>query len=167
MAEDEKPGKTPKPDKAAGAEKTGKPGKAGGKAERGAAPGGKGARGRDGKRQAKGDKAAAPAPRPKDYRPRMKAHYHNVVREAMRKEFGYGNVMQIPRLEKIVLNMGVGEAVSDRKKVDAAAKDLSLIAGQRAVITQARKSIATYKVREGMPIGTKVTLAPAGSPRAP
>jgi large subunit ribosomal protein L5 len=66
--------------------------------------------------------------------------------------------MQIPRIEKVVLNMGVGEAVNDRKKVDAAAKDLSLIAGQRAVITRARKSIATYKVRDGMPIGAKVTL---------
>jgi large subunit ribosomal protein L5 len=66
--------------------------------------------------------------------------------------------MQIPRLEKIVINMGVGEAVNDRKKVDSAAKDLSLIAGQRAVITRARKSIATYKVRDGMPIGCKVTL---------
>ena len=76
----------------------------------------------------------------------------------MKKEFGYSNVMQIPRLEKIVINMGVGEAVNDRKKVDSAAKDLSLIAGQRAVITRARKSIATYKVRDGMPIGAKVTL---------
>jgi large subunit ribosomal protein L5 len=76
----------------------------------------------------------------------------------MQKEFGYGNLMQIPRLDKIVLNMGVGEAVNDKKKVDAAAKDLSLIAGQRAVITTARKSIATYKVREGNPIGAKVTL---------
>ena len=76
----------------------------------------------------------------------------------MKKEFGYQNLMQIPRIEKIVLNMGVGEAVNDRKKVDAAAKDLSLIAGQRAVITHARKSIATYKVRDGMPIGAKVTL---------
>jgi large subunit ribosomal protein L5 len=81
-----------------------------------------------------------------------------VVREEMKKEFGYKNPMQIPRIEKIVLNMGVGEAVNDRKKVDAAAKDLSMIAGQRAVITRARKSIATYKVRDNMPIGAKVTL---------
>jgi large subunit ribosomal protein L5 len=66
--------------------------------------------------------------------------------------------MQIPRIEKVVINMGVGEAVNDRKKVDSAAKDLSLIAGQRAVVTRARKSIATYKVRDGMPIGCKVTL---------
>jgi len=170
MAEDEKPAKAPKPDKAAGTEKTAKPDKAApersAKADRrekgdggkGAAQGGKAARGKDGKRAPKGEKASAPAPRPKDYRPRMKAHYEKVVREAMQKEFGYGNPMQIPRLEKVVINMGVGEAVNDRKKVDAAAKDLGLIAGQRAVITKARKSIATYKVRDGMPIGAKVTL---------
>jgi large subunit ribosomal protein L5 len=76
----------------------------------------------------------------------------------MKTEFGYENAMQIPRIEKIVLNMGVGEAVNDRKKVDSAAKDLSLIAGQRAVVTRARKSIATFKVRDDMPIGAKVTL---------
>jgi large subunit ribosomal protein L5 len=164
MAEEEKPAKAAKPEKAA------KPGKAapergakaGGKEKAGdagkAAAGGKGARGKDGKRGGKGEKALAPAVRPKDYRPRLKTHYETVVREVMKKEFGYGNVMQIPRIEKIVINMGVGEAVNDRKKVDAAAKDLSLIAGQRAVITRARKSIATYKVRDGMPIGAKVTL---------
>jgi len=168
MAEDEKPAKAPKPEKAAGAEKA-KPDKAApersakaNRREKGdgakAAQGGKSARAKDGKRAPKGDKTPAPAPRPKDYRPRMKTHYEKVVRDAMRKEFGYGNLMQIPRLDKIVLNMGVGEAVADKKKVDAAAKDLGLIAGQRAVITQARKSIATYKVRDGMPIGAKVTL---------
>ncbi|MGE3916096.1 MAG: 50S ribosomal protein L5 [Hyphomicrobiaceae bacterium] len=101
---------------------------------------------------------AAPAPRPADYRPRMKEHYEKVVRDAMREKFGYKNPMQIPRLEKIVLNMGVGEAVADRKKVDAAAGDLALIAGQRPVITRARKSIATYKLRDNMAIGAKVTL---------
>jgi large subunit ribosomal protein L5 len=165
MAEEEKPGKPAKPDKAAAGDKPAKAAKGaperGAKpgAGKGAAPAGKGPQGRDGKRAPKGEKAAAPpTPRPKDYRPRLKTHYEKVVREAMRKEFGYGNAMQIPRLDKIVLNMGVGEAVNDRKKVEAAAKDLSLIAGQRAVITHARKSIATYKVRDGMPIGTKVTL---------
>jgi large subunit ribosomal protein L5 len=81
-----------------------------------------------------------------------------VVRDELAKEFGYGNHMQIPRIEKIVLNMGVGEAVNDRKKVDNAAGDLALISGQRPVITRARKSIATYKLRENMPIGAKVTL---------
>ena len=154
MADDEKKAKGGKPDKAGG----GKP--AGGGAPKGGkgAAAGKGARGKD-DRRAKGDKAAAPAaPRPADYKPRMKVHYEAVVRDALKKEFGYGNVMQIPRLEKIVVNMGVGEAVNDRKKVDSAAKELSLIAGQRAVVTKARKSIATYKVREGMPIGCRVTL---------
>jgi large subunit ribosomal protein L5 len=76
----------------------------------------------------------------------------------MTEKFGYKNPMQVPRIDKIVLNMGVGEAVADRKKVDNAAADLGMIAGQRAVITRARKSIATYKVRENMPIGAKVTL---------
>jgi len=106
---------------------------------------------------AKGAKAA-PKPRPADYRPRMKEHYEKVVRDALREKFGYDNPMQIPRLEKIVLNMGIGEAVADRKKVDNAAGDLALIAGQRPVITRARQSIATYKLRENMPIGAKVTL---------
>jgi large subunit ribosomal protein L5 len=160
MADDDKKtakgGKAPGPAKGGGAPAKGD--KRGPGAAKGAAPAGKGARGKDDKR-AKGDKAAGPAaPRPADYRPRMKAHYEAVVRDALKKEFGYGNVMQIPRLEKIVINMGVGEAVNDRKKVDSAAKDLSRIAGQRAVITRARKSIATYKVRDGMPIGCKVTL---------
>jgi large subunit ribosomal protein L5 len=97
-------------------------------------------------------------PRPKDYKPRMKTLYEKVLRDALKKKFGYSNVMQIPRLEKIVINMGVGEAVTDRKKVDVAAGDLALIAGQKPVITHARKAIATYKVREGMAIGAKVTL---------
>jgi len=158
MSADDKPAKPSKPDKAAAADKPAKSAKPGGqdKAAKGAAGKGKG---RDGKGGAKGEKASAPAaPRPKDYRPRMKALYEKVVREAMKKEFSYENLMQIPRIEKIVLNMGVGEAVNDRKKVDSAAKDLSMIAGQRAVITRARKSIATYKVRDDMPIGAKVTL---------
>ncbi len=96
--------------------------------------------------------------RPKDYRPRMKSHYDKVVREALVKKFAYGNPMQVPRLEKIVLNMGIGEAVNDRKKVENAAADLAMIAGQKPVVTRARKSIATYKVREGMALGAKVTL---------
>ncbi len=96
--------------------------------------------------------------RPKDYRPRLKTHYEKVVREAMTKKFEYKNPMQVPRIEKIVLNMGVGEAVNDRKKVENAAGDLAMIAGQKPVVTRARKSIATYKVREGMALGAKVTL---------
>jgi large subunit ribosomal protein L5 len=161
MADEEKKAKGAKPEKAGGADKAAKAG--GGAAAKGGQAGGKGgskaARGKDDRRAAKAEKPTGPAaPRPTDYRPRMKAHYEKVVREALKKEFSYGNVMQIPRLEKIVINMGVGEAVNDRKKVESAAKDLGLIAGQRAVITRARKSIATYKLRDGMPIGCKVTL---------
>jgi large subunit ribosomal protein L5 len=96
--------------------------------------------------------------RPKDYKPRMKALYEAKVRALMTEKFGYTNVMMVPRLEKIVLNMGIGEAVNDRKKVDNAANDLAMIAGQKPVQTRARKAIAVYKVREGMPIGAKVTL---------
>lgn len=110
---------------------------------------------------AKAAKSSAPVeakPRPKDYRPRLKSHYEKVVREALVKKFGYKNPMQVPKLEKIVLNMGVGEGVNDRKKVDNASGDLSLISGQKPVTTKARKSIATYKLREGMAIGAKVTL---------
>jgi large subunit ribosomal protein L5 len=92
------------------------------------------------------------------YIPRLKRHYTEVVRTALTKEFDYKNPMQVPRLDKIVLNMGVGEATSDRKKVDSAARDLTLIAGQRPVLTRARLSIATFKLREHMPIGAKVTL---------
>jgi large subunit ribosomal protein L5 len=101
---------------------------------------------------------APPNKRPPGYKPRLKKHYDDVIRANLVKHFKYANPMQVPRLEKIVLNMGVGEAVNDRKKVDAAATDLALIAGQRPVITRARKSIATYKVRDGMALGAKVTL---------
>ncbi|MDH3262567.1 MAG: 50S ribosomal protein L5 [Paracoccaceae bacterium] len=92
------------------------------------------------------------------YTPRLKAHYQANVRAALKEEFGYKNAMQTPKLEKIVLNMGVGEAVKDTKKVKNAADELSLIAGQKAVITHAKKSIAGFRVREEMPLGTKVTL---------
>jgi large subunit ribosomal protein L5 len=89
---------------------------------------------------------------------RLREHYDKVVRPALMKEFGYGNAMAVPRLDKIVVNMGVGEGAQDAKKVDAAAKDLATITGQKAVINKAKKSIATYKLRENMPIGAKVTL---------
>ena len=92
------------------------------------------------------------------YTPRLKATYKASIRAAMKEEFGYKNDMQIPRLDKIVLNMGVGEAVKDTKKVKQAAEELSQIAGQKAVITKAKKSIAGFRVREEMPLGTKVTL---------
>ena len=90
--------------------------------------------------------------------PRLKVLFDEVVRKKLAQEFGYKNTMQVPVVEKIVINMGIGEGVTDRKKVEAAANDLGLIAGQRAVITKARKSIATFKVRDGQPIGCKVTL---------
>jgi large subunit ribosomal protein L5 len=95
---------------------------------------------------------------PADYIPRLKKHYVEVVRPKLIEEFGYKNPLEVPQIEKIVLNMGVGEAVSDTKKVTLAAADLALIAGQKPVITRARKAIATFKVRENMPIGAKVTL---------
>ena len=92
------------------------------------------------------------------YMPRMKRDYNDRIAQAMMEKFGYSNRMAIPRLEKIVLNMGVGEAVQDKKKVEIAAGEMELIAGQKPVITKARKSIAQFKLREGMPIGVKVTL---------
>ena len=92
------------------------------------------------------------------YTPRLKAEYKAKIRAAMKAEFAYKNDMMIPRLDKIVLNMGVGEAVKDTKKVKQAAEELSQIAGQKAVITKAKKSIAGFRVREEMPLGCKVTL---------
>ncbi len=90
---------------------------------------------------------------------RLYDHYKKVIRPKLEKEFGYKNPMEIPRLEKIVINMGVGrDAVEDRKAVDAAVRDLTAIAGQKPVVTYAKKSIAAFKLREGMPIGCKVTL---------
>ena len=95
---------------------------------------------------------------PKDYVARLKKVYQEKIVPMLVKEFGYKNALEVPRLEKIVLNMGVGEAVNDTKKATSAAADLALIAGQKAVITRARKAISTFKVRENMPIGAKVTL---------
>lgn len=92
------------------------------------------------------------------YEPRLKTHYREVVRSKMREQFGYTNDMQIPGLDKIVINMGVGEAASDSKKINGAVRDLGLITGQKPIMTKARKSIATFKIREGMVIGCKVTL---------
>jgi large subunit ribosomal protein L5 len=92
------------------------------------------------------------------YSPRLKKHYEEVVRPKLIEEFGYKNPMQVPTIEKIVLNMGVGESVADSKKASTAAADLALIAGQAPVITRSRKAIAAFKVRENMPIGCKVTL---------
>ncbi len=93
-----------------------------------------------------------------DYTPRLKKVYSESIRKSLRDEFAYSNDLMIPKLEKIVLNMGVGEAVKDSKKAKSAVDDLTLIAGQKAVSTQARKSIAAFRLREGMTIGAKVTL---------
>ncbi len=97
---------------------------------------------------------AAPQPQ----KPRMQQRYLDEIRAKMQAEFGYANPMQVPKLEKIVINMGVGEAAGDQKKLDAAVAELTLIAGQKAVKTVAKKAIAGFKIREGLPIGCKVTL---------
>ena len=92
------------------------------------------------------------------YTPRMRKLYDEKIVAAMTEKFGYKNSMEVPKIEKITLNMGVGDAVNDKKKVDVAASEMELIAGQKPVITRAKKSIAGFKLREGMPIGCKVTL---------
>ena len=89
---------------------------------------------------------------------RLKEQYQNEIIDAMIKKFGYKNIMQVPKLNKIVINMGVGEAKDNSKVLDSAVKDLEIIAGQKAVVTKAKKSIANFKIREGLPIGCKVTL---------
>lgn len=91
-------------------------------------------------------------------KPRMQTLYEERVRKAMTEQFGYANPMQVPRIDKVVINMGVGEATQDKKKVDIAVGEMTLIAGQKPVVTRAKKSIAQFKLREGMPIGCKVTL---------
>ena len=92
------------------------------------------------------------------YQPRLKTRYDEVIRKELLDQFKYENRMQVPRIDKVVINMGVGEATGDSKKPTVAAEDLALIAGQKAVVTRARNSIAGFKVREDMPIGAKVTL---------
>jgi large subunit ribosomal protein L5 len=153
-----KPEKADKVEKAAKAAK----GEQGGKGAKAAKPekGEKGKAAPDGK----GEKAAAPAA-PREPEPkvpaRLKVQFEETIRGKLAEQFGYKNRFEIPVLDKIVVNMGIGEGVSDRKKVESAAADLALIAGQRAVITKARKSIATYKLRAGQAIGCKVTLRKA------
>jgi large subunit ribosomal protein L5 len=147
-----KPDKTPRPQaadqtesevkaaarKAAKAEKTAADGKAG-----------------------KAEKTAEPRePEPK-VPARLKVEFDEMIRKRLGEQFGYKNRFQVPELDKVVINMGIGEGVADRKKVDAAAADLALIAGQKAVVTKSRKSIATYKLRAGQAIGCKVTLRKA------
>ncbi len=92
------------------------------------------------------------------YTPRMKAKYDAEIAKAMTEKFGYKNELEVPKIEKITLNMGVGEGSQDKKKVTTAAEEMALISGQKPVITKAKKSIAQFKLREGMPIGCKVTL---------
>jgi ribosomal protein L5 len=92
------------------------------------------------------------------YIPRLKTRYDREIKAKLIQEFGYKNALQVPRLDKVVLNMGVGEATADTKKVNQAREDMERIAGQKAVTTKARKSIAAFKVRENMPLGCKVTL---------
>ena len=139
---------TKKPKQAKGDAPKGAP-KAEGKQAKGKAPA-----------QAKGDgEAKAKAPRePSDYKARLRTQYDETIRGQLREKFAYKNPMQVPAITKVVLNMGIGEGVADRKKVENAANDLTLIAGQKAVITKSRKSIATYKLRDGQAIGCKVTL---------
>ncbi len=105
--------------------------------------------------------AAAPAAAGERVMPRMQKRYVETARPALQKEFGYKNPMQVPRLEKIVINMGVGEATGDQKKLDAAVAELTAIAGQKPVKTLAKKAIAGFKIRKGLPIGCKVTLRQA------
>jgi large subunit ribosomal protein L5 len=160
----EKSQQSGKPEKADKAEKAAKAakGEQSGKGAKAAKPekGEKGKAAPDGK----GEKAAAPAA-PREPEPkvpaRLKVQFEETIRGKLAEQFGYKNRFEIPVLDKIVVNMGIGEGVADRKKVESAAADLALIAGQRAVITKARKSIATYKLRAGQAIGCKVTLRKA------
>jgi large subunit ribosomal protein L5 len=141
---EKKPEKAARPEKGDKAQQAQKPQKVPDRAERA---------GKDA-----GEKAAQPQAAEERVVPRLKVHFEQVVRKKLSQEFGYKSALQVPVIEKIVINMGIGEGASDRKKVEAAANDLGLIAGQKAVITKARKSIATFKVRDGQPIGCKVTL---------
>ena len=93
-----------------------------------------------------------------DYKPRLKELYDNELRDQLKDELGFASVMQVPRVQKITLNMGVGEAKTDAKQLDSALDELTVIAGQRAQVRRARKSIAQFKIREGMPVGTRVTI---------
>ena len=156
----QQPGKAEKADKTAKAERAEK----GDKAEKGskAAKSEKADKGAgDGKGEGKSGKPAAPREPEPRVPARLKVQFEETIRGKLAEQFGYKNRQQIPVLDKIVVNMGIGEGVADRKKVDGAATDLSLIVGQKAVITKARKSIATYKLRAGQAIGCKVTLRKA------
>jgi large subunit ribosomal protein L5 len=147
-----------KGDKSAKPGKTDKPAAKGGKLD--AAAPAKDAKGKPPRKEAGAEIASAGTVKaaPKDYVARLKKLYRDEIVPKLTQEFGYKNPLEVPRLDKIVLNMGVGEAVNDTKKVTSAAADLALIAGQKPVVTRARRAISTFKVRENMPIGAKVTL---------
>lgn len=113
------------------------------------------------KAKAKTEPKAKTEARAAGYVPRLKTHYVKAVRPALQKQFSYTNPMRVPEITKVVLNMGIGEATADRKKVEQATRDMTLIAGQKPVMTKARKSIANFKLRDNMPIGCKVTLRKA------
>jgi large subunit ribosomal protein L5 len=165
MAEEDKDKKAKKADKAdkgdaapKAKQAKGEKGEGGDKAPKAA----KGGAGDKPQRAAKGDKAEKPAaeaaePEPKGP-PRLRVQFDKEVRKKLAEQFGYKNAMQVPIIDKVVINMGIGEAVADRKKVESAAADLALISGQKAIITKSRKAISTYKLRENQPIGCKVTL---------
>ncbi len=128
-----------------------------------AAQGGKAPKAAKAAKADKADKAEASTPREPEERvpARLKVQFEEAIRGKLAEQFGYKNRFQVPTLDKVVINMGIGEGVADRKKVDGAAADLALIAGQKPVITKSRKSIATYKLRDGQAIGCKVTLRKA------
>jgi large subunit ribosomal protein L5 len=155
MADKKEKPESKKPEKA---DRPAKPDKGGG--EKGGDKSQKAAKAPKGEKGEAGAPAKAPQARQPEERvtPRLRTYFEDVVRAKLTQEFGYKNRMEVPVLEKVVINMGIGEGVSDRKKVEQAAADLGLIAGQKAVITKARKSIATFKVRDGQAIGCKVTL---------
>jgi large subunit ribosomal protein L5 len=159
---DTKGDKGAKPDKGAKSGKTDKPAaKGGGKPDPSAGASAKDTKGKpQARKEASAETASAGAVKaaPKDYVARLKKLYRDEIVPKLTKDFGYKNPLEVPRIDKIVLNMGVGEAVNDTKKVTSAAADLALIAGQKPVVTRARKAISTFKVRENMPIGAKVTL---------
>lgn len=164
--DDKKAKKSDKPQRQAKGEQAEKPARAA-KAEQGAKP----AKGEHGAKPGKGEpagkaadgKTKPSAPREPEQRvpARLRVQFDQAIRKKLTEQFGYKNGMQIPVLDKIVINMGIGEGVADRKKVDSAAADLALISGQKAVVTKARKSIATYKLRAGQAVGCKVTLRKA------
>jgi large subunit ribosomal protein L5 len=151
--------KAKKPARPAKAQQGEKPAKKAAKGEQAAKADGKAAAKPDG--GARAAQAAAPRAAEERLPARLKVQFEQSIRPTLAQQFGYKHRMQIPGLDKVVINMGIGEGVADRKKVESAAAALALIAGQKAVVTKARKSIATYKVRAGQPIGCKVTLRKA------